>query len=55
MLRALLVGDVDRARDLGALELVEEDLMLLSYVCPSKTDYGLLLRKVLEQLHKEAA
>ena len=29
--------------------------MLRSYVCPSKTDYGLLLRKVLEQLHKEAA
>jgi Na+-transporting NADH:ubiquinone oxidoreductase subunit A len=55
LLRALLVGDVDRARDLGALELVEEDLMLLAYVCPSKTDYGLLLRKVLEQLHKEAA
>ena len=55
LLRALLVGDVDRARDLGALELVEEDLMLLSYVCPSKTDYGSLLRKVLEQLHKEAA
>ena len=54
LLRALLVGDVDRARDLGALELIEEDLMLLSYVCPSKTDYGLLLRKVLEQLHKEA-
>lgn len=54
LLRALLVADVDRARDLGALELVEEDLMLLSYVCPSKTDYGLLLRKVLEQLHEEA-
>jgi Na+-transporting NADH:ubiquinone oxidoreductase subunit A len=54
LLRALLVGDVDRARDLGALELVEEDVMLLSYVCPSKTDYGALLRKVLEQLHREA-
>jgi len=54
LLRALLVGDVDRARDLGALELIEEDLMLLSYVCPSKTDYGSLLRKVLDQLHEEA-
>jgi Na+-transporting NADH:ubiquinone oxidoreductase subunit A len=55
LLRALLVGDVDRARDLGALELVEEDVMLLSFVCPSKTDYGSLLRNVLEQLHREAA
>jgi Na+-transporting NADH:ubiquinone oxidoreductase subunit A len=55
LLRALLVGDVDRARELGALELVEEDVMLLSYVCPSKTDYGGLLRGVLDQLHEEAS
>ncbi len=55
LLRALLVGDVDRARDLGALELVEEDMMLLSYVCSSKSDYGALLRRVLDQLHGEAS
>lgn len=50
LLRALLVGDVERARDLGALELVEEDLALLSFYCTSHTDYGPLLRNVLEQL-----
>jgi Na+-transporting NADH:ubiquinone oxidoreductase subunit A len=50
LMRALQVGDVDRARELGALELVEEDLALLSYVCQSKSDYGLLLRHVLDQL-----
>ena len=55
LVRALLVGDIDRARDLGALELVEEDLALLTYICPSKSDYGRLLREVLEQLHKEMA
>lgn len=55
LLRALLVGDTERARDLGALELVEEDLALLTYACASKTDYGLLLRDVLDQLHKERA
>jgi len=53
LLRALLVGDTERARELGALELVEEDLSLLSVVCPSKTDYGPLLRHVLDELHKE--
>jgi Na+-transporting NADH:ubiquinone oxidoreductase subunit A len=53
LLRALLVGDVERARALGALELVEEDLALLSYVCPSKSDYGSLLRDVLDELHRE--
>ena len=52
-LRALLVGDIERARDLGALELLEEDLALLSYFCPSKTDYGPLLRNVLNQIDKE--
>jgi Na+-transporting NADH:ubiquinone oxidoreductase subunit A len=53
LLRALLVGDIERARDLGALELVEEDLALLSVVCPSKTDYGPLLRDVLNELRGE--
>ncbi len=53
LLRALLVGDVERARDLGALELVEEDLALLSYCCPSRTDYGRLLRDILKQIDKE--
>jgi Na+-transporting NADH:ubiquinone oxidoreductase subunit A len=52
-MRALLVGDVERARDLGALELVEEDLALLSFCCPSKTDYGPLLRDILKQIHRE--
>ena len=55
LLRALLVSDVDKARDLGALEWVEEDLALLTYACPSKSDYGQLLRGVLEQLYKESA
>lgn len=53
LLRALLVGDVDRALDLGALELVEEDLALISYHCPSRTDYGVLLRDMLNQIERE--
>ena len=54
LLRALLVGDIERARDLGALELVEEDLALLSYVCSCRIDFGPLLRDMLDQLHKES-
>ena len=54
LMRALLVGDIERARELGALELVEEDLALITYGCSSKNDYGKLLRDVLDQLHKEA-
>jgi Na+-transporting NADH:ubiquinone oxidoreductase subunit A len=54
LMRAPQVGDVDRARELGALELIEEDLALLSYACQSKSDYGLLLRHVLDQLEGAA-
>ncbi len=53
-LRALLVGDVDRVVALGGLELVEEDLALLSQRCISGANYGSLLREVLEQIHNEA-
>ena len=50
LLRALQVGDAERARELGALELVEEDLAPLSLACQSGCDYGSLLRAVLDQL-----
>ena len=53
-LRALLVGDVDRVVALGGLELVEEDLALLSECCISGANYGSLLREMLEQIHSEA-
>jgi Na+-transporting NADH:ubiquinone oxidoreductase subunit A len=53
LLRALLVGDVERAEQLGALELDEEDLSLCTFVCPGKINYGPLLRKNLEIIEKE--
>lgn len=53
LLRALLVRDTDTAQGLGALELDEEDLALCSYVCPSKYDYGPVLRETLNLIEKE--
>jgi len=50
LMRALQLGDAERARELGALELVEEDVAALSRACVSGNDYGLLLRNVLDQL-----
>jgi Na+-transporting NADH:ubiquinone oxidoreductase subunit A len=50
LLRALAVGDQETARRLGCLELVEEDVALLSYVCPGKIDFGPLLRNVLNDI-----
>jgi Na+-transporting NADH:ubiquinone oxidoreductase subunit A len=53
LLRALIVGDTDRAQGLGCLELDEEDLALCTYVCPSKYEYGAALRATLNQIEKE--
>lgn len=53
LLRALLVGDVERAEQLGCLELDEEDVALCTCVCPCKQEYGQALRAVLDSIEKE--
>ncbi len=53
LLRALLVADLEKAEELGCLELDEEDLALCSFVCPGKIEYGPLLRHVLTIIEKE--
>ena len=53
LLRALAMGDLEHAQALGVLELDEEDVALLSFVCPSKSDYGILLRDLLTTIEKE--
>lgn len=53
LLRDLAAGDTDGAQQLGALELDEEDLALCTFVCPGKTDYGVMLRDCLTTIEKE--
>ena len=53
LLKALVVGDVERAEELGCLELEEDDLALCTFVCPSKIDYGPHLRRMLTTIEKE--
>jgi Na+-transporting NADH:ubiquinone oxidoreductase subunit A len=53
LLRDLCAGDTDSAQQLGVLELDEEDLALCTFVCPGKTDYGVLLRDCLTTIEKE--
>ena len=53
LLRSMLVGDIERAEELGALELDEEDLALCTFVDPGKTDFGPVLRRNLEMIEKE--
>lgn len=53
LLRSLMVSDLERAEQLGCLELHEEDLGLCSFVSPGKEDYGKSLRKVLTEIWQE--
>lgn len=53
LLRALAVGDLEWAEELGALELDEEDLSLCTFVCPGKFDFGPALRRALDAIQAE--
>jgi Na+-transporting NADH:ubiquinone oxidoreductase subunit A len=53
LLRALAVDDVEEAEKLGCFELDEEDLALCTFVCPSKIDHGINLRRNLTLIDKE--
>jgi Na+-transporting NADH:ubiquinone oxidoreductase subunit A len=53
LLRALAVGDTESAQQLGCLEFDEEDLALLTFVCPGKYEFGPILRDVLHTIEKE--
>jgi Na+-transporting NADH:ubiquinone oxidoreductase subunit A len=53
LLRALLMQDVEKAEELGVLELDEEDLALCTFVDVGKNEYGPLLRQMLTRIEKE--
>lgn len=54
LMRALSVVDFEQAERLGALSLVEEDMALLTSLCTSGANYGVLLRQVLDALEDAA-
>ena len=53
LVKARIVKDTDTAINLGALELDEEDLALMSFVCPGKHDFGAILRENLTLIEQE--
>jgi Na+-transporting NADH:ubiquinone oxidoreductase subunit A len=52
LLKALAEADTEKSKDLGCLELIEEDLALCSFVCPGKNEFGASLRKVLTAIER---
>ncbi len=53
LVKAMVVGDTDQAQLLGALELDEEDMSLLTFVDPGKHDFAPVLRANLTKIEKE--
>ena len=53
LMKSILVGDVEKAIELGCLELDEEDIALCTYSCPGKYEFGPVLREMLTQIEKE--
>lgn len=53
LIKSILANDLDEALKLGMLELVEEDLALCTFVCPSLIDFGEILRTGLDLFEKE--
>lgn len=53
LLRSLIVRDTDTAQGLGALELIEEDVSLMSFVCVGKYDFGPHLRASLDLIERD--
>ncbi len=52
LLKSLSVGDTDKSKDLGCLELIEDDLGLCGFVCPGKNEFGPVLRNVLGAIER---
>ena len=53
LLKSLASGNTEKAKEMGCLELVEEDLALCSYVCPGKNDFGTMLRATLTSIETD--
>jgi Na+-transporting NADH:ubiquinone oxidoreductase subunit A len=54
LFKSILAGDLGEALELGLLDLSEEEAALCTYICPSKIEFGDILRQGLAQYEREA-
>lgn len=55
LLKAILAGDIDKMEKLGIYEVIEEDLALCEYICPSKIEVQDIISKGIDLMLKEMA
>ncbi|MBQ6072354.1 MAG: Na(+)-translocating NADH-quinone reductase subunit A [Bacteroidales bacterium] len=53
LFKACLAGDLDKMEQLGIYEVIEEDVALCEYVCPSKIEIQKIIREGIELMMKE--
>ena len=53
LFKACLAGDLDKMEQLGIYEVIEEDVALCEYVCPSKVEIQRIVREGIELMMKE--
>ena len=53
LFKACLAGDLDKMEQLGIYEVIEEDVALCEYVCPSKVEIQNIVRQGIELMMKE--
>jgi Na+-transporting NADH:ubiquinone oxidoreductase subunit A len=55
LIKAIMIGDIDKMENLGIYEVIEEDLALCEYVCTSKTEVQSILRNGIELIIRETS
>ena len=53
LIKACLANDLDKMENLGIYEVVEEDLALCEFVCPSKIEFQQIIRNGINLMMKE--
>jgi len=54
LFRSIAAGDLEESLKLGLLDISPEEAALMTYICPSKVEYDVLLRKGLDQYVRES-
>ena len=55
LFKAILAGDIEKMEQLGIYEILEEDVALCEYVCPSKIEIQNIVSKGIDLMLKEMA
>ncbi|MBR5250344.1 MAG: Na(+)-translocating NADH-quinone reductase subunit A [Bacteroidales bacterium] len=55
LLKAILAGNIDKMEMFGIYEVIEEDLALCEYICPSKIEVQDIISKGIDMMIKEMA